>query len=77
MTVGEAQANSDIVTIIMVVFGSPVRVLFDFGSSGSFVSISFALHVDRELSPLKHKLIVTTPLKSRFFIIWFSRDVRF
>ena len=37
-------------------------ILFDFGFSRSFVSTSFALHVDRELSLLKHKLVVTTPL---------------
>ena len=31
-------------------------------SSKSFVNPSFALHVDRELSSLKHKLVVMTPL---------------
>ena len=46
----------------MVVFGTLVGVLFYSGSSKSFVSTSFALHVDRELSPLKHKLMVTIPL---------------
>ena len=46
----------------MVVFGSPTRVLFNSGPSKSFVSTSFALYVDRELSPLKHKLVATIPL---------------
>ena len=60
MTVGEAQANPDNVTGIMVVFGSPTHVLFCSRSNRSFVSTSFALHVDRELFPLKHKLIIMT-----------------
>ena len=46
----------------MTISGSFARVLFDSGSSRSFVSSSFALHVDRELSSLKHKLVVTTHL---------------
>ena len=44
----------------MTIFGSSARVLFYSGSSKSFISISFALHVDRELSQLKHKLVVVT-----------------
>ena len=65
MIVGEAQANSDIVISIMTIFGIPTQVLFYFGSSRSFVNTSFALHVDQELSPLKHKLVVTTPLEEQ------------
>ena len=62
MTASEAQANSDIVIGIMIAFGTLTRVLFDSRSSRSFVNIFFALHVDRELSPVKHKLVVKTPL---------------
>ena len=46
MIVGEAQANSDIVTSTTIIFGTLAQVLFDFGSSRSFVSTSFALHAD-------------------------------
>ena len=49
-------------TSITFVFGTPTRVLFDFGSNRSFMSSSIALHADRELSQLKSKLMVTTPL---------------
>ena len=50
----------------MVVFSSPTRVFyFYFESSKSFVSTSFALHTDRELSLLKHKLVVMTPLEEQ------------
>ena len=62
MTIGETQANLDTVTGIMIVFGSPAWVFFDFRSSRSFISTSYALHVGQELSLLKHKLVVTTPL---------------
>ena len=46
----------------MTIFDTPARVLFYFRSSRLFVSTLFALHANRELSPLKHKLVVTTPL---------------
>ena len=65
MTVDEAQANPDSVTGIISIFGEPARVLFDSGASRSFISTSFALHANRELIPLKNKLIVTTPLGER------------
>ena len=62
MIASEAQDNPDTISGIMTIFGSPARVLFYFGSSKSFVNTSFTLHVDRELSPLKHQLVVTIPL---------------
>ena len=49
----------------MTVFGSLARVLFYSGSSKSFVNTLFALHADRELSPLKHKLVVMTSLEEQ------------
>ena len=58
----DAQDNQDIVTCTMFVFGTPAQVLFNFGSSRSFVSTTFAFHADRELTPLKNKLVVTTSL---------------
>ena len=65
MTADEAQANPDSVTGIIFVFGEPARVLFDFGDSRSFISTSFALYVNRVLTPLKNKLVVTTLLGER------------
>ena len=65
MTANEAQANPDIVIGIMFVFGTPARVLFYSGSNRLFVSSSFALHIDWELSLLKNKLVVTTPLEEQ------------
>ena len=37
-------------------------LIFYSRSSKSFVSISFALHANQELSQLKHKLVVVIPL---------------
>ena len=62
MYVGEAQANLDIMTGTIFVFGTPTRVLFNYWSNRSFFSFAFALHTDRELASLKNKLVVTTPL---------------
>ena len=66
MTADEAQANLDTVTSIMFIFGTPSSVFFR--SSRSFVSSSFALHADQDLSSLKNKLVVTTPLGEQ--ILW-------
>ena len=77
MTIDEAQANPDIVSSIMIIFSTPARVLFDSRSSRSFISNLFALHVDRELSLLKNKLVVMTLLVELFFVILFLRVVKF
>ena len=63
MTAGEAQVNPDTVTSTIFVFGTCARVLFDIGSSQSFVNTTFALYANRELAPLKNKLVVTTLLR--------------
>ena len=65
MMTNEAQANLDSMTGIISIFGEPVRVLFDSGASRSFIGTSFALQANRELTPLKSKLIITTPLGER------------
>ena len=39
--------------------------MFDSGTSRSFISTSFALHANGELTPLKNKLVVTTALGER------------
>ena len=62
MTADEAQANSNSVTGIITVFGEPARVLFDSRANRSFISTSFALHANRELTPFKSRLVVTTLL---------------
>ena len=65
MTMDEAQADPDSLTGIIIVFGKPARVLFNYRASQSFISTSFALHADRKLTPLKSRLVVTTPLGER------------
>ena len=65
MTANEAQADPNSVTSIISIFGELERVLFDSRASKSFISTSFALHTNRELTLLKSKLIVTTALGER------------
>ena len=65
MIADETQASPNSVTGIISVFGESARVLFDSEASRSFVNTSFALHANRELTPLKSKLIVTAPLRER------------
>ena len=62
MIADKAQANPNSVIGIISVFGLPAQVLFDSGSSRSFVSSSFTLYANQELAPLKNKLVVITPL---------------
>ena len=69
MTADEAQANLDSMIGIIFVFGEPTRVLFDSRASRSFISTSFALHANQKLTPLKNKLVVTTPLGERMLKI--------
>ena len=63
MTTNEAQANLDTILDIMTIFDTHTLVLFDFGSGKSFINTLFVLHVNRELSPLKHKMVVMTHLR--------------
>ena len=77
MKADEAQANPDSVTGIITVFGEPAQVLFDFGASRSFISSSCALHADRNLTPLKNGLVVTTPLGERIFVLQYLKGVKF
>ena len=65
MIVEEAQANPDLVTSIISVFGEPTQVLFESETSRSFISTPFALQANQELTHFKSKLIVTTPLGER------------
>ena len=65
MTTNEAQANPNLVTGIISIFGEPTRFLFDSKATRSFISTSFALDANQELTPLKNKLVVTTPVGER------------
>ena len=73
MIANEAQANLDTISSIMTIFGSPTRVIFYSRSSKSFVSTSFTLYADWELSPLKHKLEVMTLLGEQIIRIFIFR----
>ncbi|TYK02180.1 ty3-gypsy retrotransposon protein [Cucumis melo var. makuwa] len=57
----EAERAGTVVTGMLPVLGHYALVLFDSGSSHSFISSAFLLHARLELEPLHHVLSVSTP----------------
>ncbi|KAL4013601.1 hypothetical protein IC575_025773 [Cucumis melo] len=57
----EAERAGTVVTGTLPVLGHYALVLFDSGSSHSFISSAFALHARLEVEPLHHVLSVSTP----------------
>ncbi|KAA0035721.1 ty3-gypsy retrotransposon protein [Cucumis melo var. makuwa] len=57
----EAERASTVVTGTLPVLGHYALVLFDSGSSHSFISSAFVLHARLEVEPLHHVLSVSTP----------------
>ncbi|KAL0551702.1 hypothetical protein IC582_010791 [Cucumis melo] len=57
----EAERAGTVVTGMLPVLGHYALVLFDSGSSHSFISSAFMLHARLEVEPLHHVLSVSTP----------------
>ncbi|KAL0541606.1 hypothetical protein IC582_021659 [Cucumis melo] len=57
----EAERAGTVVTGTLPVLGHYALVLFDSGSSHSFISSAFVLHARLEVEPLRHVLSVSTP----------------
>ncbi|KAL0544273.1 hypothetical protein IC582_019386 [Cucumis melo] len=57
----EAEQAGTVVTGTLPVLGHYALVLFDSGSSHSFISSTFVLHARLEVEPLQHVLSVSTP----------------
>ncbi|KAL0540220.1 hypothetical protein IC582_024453 [Cucumis melo] len=57
----EAERTGTVVTGTLPVLGHYALVLFDSGSSHSFISFAFVLHARLEVEPLHHVLSVSTP----------------
>ncbi|KAL0546275.1 hypothetical protein IC582_016181 [Cucumis melo] len=57
----EAERADTVVTGTLQVLGHYALVLFDSGSSNSFISYAFVLHARLEVEPLHHVLSVSTP----------------
>ncbi|KAL0535936.1 hypothetical protein IC582_024866 [Cucumis melo] len=57
----EAEKAGTVVTSTLPVLGHYALVLFDSGSSHSFISSTFVLHARLEVEPLHHVLSVSTP----------------
>ncbi|WRX14563.1 Reverse transcriptase domain - like 10 [Theobroma cacao] len=61
----EARVRPSTVIGTVIVFDRDAHVLIDSGSDKSYVSISFASFLDRNLSPLEEEIVVHTPLGER------------
>ena len=61
MNKSEAKKEGTVVTGTLPMLGHYALVLFDFGSSHSFISFVFASHACLEVEPLDHVLSVSTP----------------
>ncbi|KAL0534147.1 hypothetical protein IC582_028431 [Cucumis melo] len=57
----EAERAGTVVTGMLPVLGHYALVLFDSGSSHSFISSAFVLHARLEVEPIHHVLSVSTP----------------
>ncbi|KAA0050679.1 gag protease polyprotein [Cucumis melo var. makuwa] len=57
----EAERAGTVVIVTLPVLRHYALVLFDFGSSHSFISSAFVLHARLEVEPLHHVLSVSTP----------------
>uniref|UniRef100_A0A2N9HRA9 RNA-directed DNA polymerase n=1 Tax=Fagus sylvatica TaxID=28930 RepID=A0A2N9HRA9_FAGSY len=62
LTTQDAQATDTVVTGILPLFSTPARVLFDPGSTHSFISCGFVRNIARSPEPLEYELSVSTPL---------------
>jgi hypothetical protein len=62
LTTQDAQATDTVVTGILPLFSTPARVLFDPGSTHSFISCGFVRNIVRSPEPLEYELSVSTPL---------------
>ncbi|KAL0536993.1 hypothetical protein IC582_025965 [Cucumis melo] len=64
----EAERAGTVVTGMLPVLGHYALVLFDSGSSHSFISSAFVLHARLELEPLHHVLSVSTPSRENMLL---------
>jgi hypothetical protein len=61
MTSDEAQQAPDIVLGMFLVSSHPATILFDSGSSHSFISSSFVVKHSLPITTMKHTMIVSSP----------------
>ena len=62
MTHEEAEAAGNVIEGTLSVCGFDAKVLFDPGSTHSFVAPAFALHLGKDKETLPYDLIVATPV---------------
>ena len=73
----DAQASNIVVTGTLTIRSMEELILIDLGATHSFVSLSFALCLDRRFDVLNSLLTVLTPVVEVYIIIKFCLDVRY
>lgn len=63
MTQQEARGAPEVIMGILSILGREAHILIDHGSTHSFVSRTFAMHIEREPELLDCDLIVRTPTR--------------
>ena len=66
MTRQEAQVDPGVVIGLISICRNDAYVLIDPGSTHSYISMDFAKHVDKKLSMLDNKLIISMPVGNTF-----------
>ena len=74
MTCQEAQVDPSVIVGLISICGNDAYTLIDPGSTQSYVSINFSQHVDRDLSLLDNKLIISMPVGSTFIADFVFRN---
>ena len=74
MTRQEAQVDPGVIVGLISICGNDAYTLIDPGSTQSYVSINFSQHVNRDLSLLDNKLIISMPVGSTFIADFVFRD---
>ena len=68
MTRQEAQVDPGVIIGLISICGIDAYILIDPGSTHSYISMDFAKHVDKKLSMLDNKLIISMPVGGHFMV---------
>ncbi|XP_057480443.1 uncharacterized protein LOC130767567 [Actinidia eriantha] len=74
LTPGDARNTEDVVAGILMICSLSAYVLFDTGSSHTFVSTQFASRLNRKPEPLGYDLVVSQPMTKRTVCSMVYRD---
>ncbi|XP_058219278.1 uncharacterized protein LOC131329877 [Rhododendron vialii] len=79
LTLGDPRNTESVVAGTILICSTPAYVLFDLGSTHSFIASQFALKLSKSPEPLAYELLVSMPLNSSTIckLIYRECDVKF